>query len=765
MTGTYLAPERPVTLTNCDREPIHIPATVQAHGALLVVDAEGTIVQASASTAAFFGAEAQTLLGSAVRDLLADPDAAQLDVALTDAPDGAWDAYNPLAVATRTGRRCNLIGHRIPGGEQRPSCTVLEFEPAEDASWYPNPQPVQRAMAALDRAATVEALQDAVVAEVRRLTGFDRVMLYRFDPDWNGTVVAEAAGEGLGRFLHLRFPATDIPTQARALYLRNRLRLIPTVEGDAVPLVPREDPATGVRLDQSACVLRSVSPIHLQYLQNMGVAASMSISVVNEGQLWGLIACHHYAPRYVPYRLRAAAGLLGQVFAMQLAIKRQQQATAATSEARRALARLVEDLVAADRLAPVLSGPAPGVSPLLDLVEADGAAVWLEDDLQRIGDAPDDQATHAILTWLAQRADSLDPGALDGEKVVQTDRLGEVLPDDLAGVVGGTAGLLAVPIAADWSSALVWFRRPVTQTVTWGGEQKPTTQEADGTLTLHPRASFTAWQERVEGRAVAWSDSEVEIARELSRALVRVVLQRADELARVNADLTRSNAELDAFTYIASHDLKEPLRGITNYAQFLIEDYADELGEDGQAKLLTITRLGQRLDSFIDSLLTYSRVGRLDFEQVPVDLEAAVAEARELLVARLTERGGTVATSSTLPTVTGDPGRIVELLTNLISNGLKYNTAPVPHIEVGVLPPEAYTDAQAERVPAEHVLLYVRDNGIGIRERHLESIFGIFRRLHGRDRYGGGTGAGLTIVRKIAERHGGVVWVESTFGE
>ncbi|MEL7363221.1 MAG: GAF domain-containing protein, partial [Bacteroidota bacterium] len=380
--STYIAPDVEVTVTNCDREPIHIPGTVQSHGALLVVDQAGTVIQVSTNVGTFVGRDAENVLNQPCAAIFSDADGAVLQRIIGSRED--WNEINPLPLETASGVQVNVIGHQQGAG------TVLELEPSEDAIWYPEPQPVQRAIRALNRAATVEALQDTIVTEVKRLTGFDRVMLYRFDRDWNGAVVAEAAREGIGSFLGLRFPASDIPAQARTLYAKNTLRLIPTVEAETAALVPELNPLTGKRLDQSACVLRSVSPIHIQYLKNMGVAASMSISVLDEGRLWGLIACHHYAPRYVPYRLRAASDLLGQVFSMQFALRRKHFATSVAADARQHLTRLVERTVEAEHITSVLCGRAEdehgdeyGKEPerfsALDLIDADGIAVCLED--------------------------------------------------------------------------------------------------------------------------------------------------------------------------------------------------------------------------------------------------------------------------------------------------------------------------------------------------------------------------------------------------
>jgi PAS domain S-box-containing protein len=274
------------------------------------------------------------------------------------------------------------------------------------------------------------------------------------------------------------------------------------------------------------------------------------------------------------------------------------------------------------------------------------------------------------------------------------------------------------------------------------------------------------------------SVSEVRLGdRRLFTGIVRDITERkkaeeqlrfvATELRERNAELTRSNQELDDFAYIASHDLKEPLRGIHNYATFLIEDYSDKLDDAGRMKLETLQSLTQRMDSLLDSLLEFSRVGRLSFAFMDTDLEQIVGDVLESLRITIQERRIEVRIPKTLPTLLCDRIRVAEVFRNLIGNAFKYNDKPEPWVEIGWVSGSHSGNGSAPETGFSHggpVTLYVRDNGIGIREKHFEGIFRIFRRLHGRDKYGGGTGAGLTIVKKIIERHGGRIWVESEVG-
>ena len=247
----------------------------------------------------------------------------------------------------------------------------------------------------------------------------------------------------------------------------------------------------------------------------------------------------------------------------------------------------------------------------------------------------------------------------------------------------------------------------------------------------------------------------------------RVAMQK--ELETRNLELERSNKELDDFAYIASHDLREPLRGITNYSIFLMEDYGDLLDEAGRSKLETLVRLSSHQENLIQSLLEYSRVGRIDPLFEPVDLNAVIEEVKDSISAGRENETYRIHIPRPLPKVLCDRIGIQKVFANLISNALKYNTQEEKFIEIG------YHEIDSEdgellwdivrKTDTNSYVFYVRDNGIGIKEKHLDKIFTIFKRLHGRDKYGGGTGAGLTIVKKIIERHNGIIRVQSTYGE
>jgi light-regulated signal transduction histidine kinase (bacteriophytochrome) len=314
---------------------------------------------------------------------------------------------------------------------------------------------------------------------------------------------------------------------------------------------------------------------------------------------------------------------------------------------------------------------------------------------------------------------------------------------------------------------VLWFRPEVIQTVNWGGDPNKPYQTGSMGDRLTPRASFDLWQETVRGKSLPWKPVELEAALRLRNAVAEVIVRRAEELARLNVELARSNVELDSFAYVASHDLKEPLRGINNYIRFFREDHGDLLPEEARAKLDTLTRLTRRMDSLLDSLLHYSRVGRQDMTLEKADLNQVLNESVEALQSRLNETGTEVRIPRPLPgPVSCDPVQVGEVFTNLISNAAKYSDRPAGErwVEVGWIDPEREENS-AVPPDVKVAVYYVRDNGIGIAEKHRDVVFRIFKRLHGRGEYSGGTGAGLTIAQKIVERHGGRIWLESAVGE
>jgi light-regulated signal transduction histidine kinase (bacteriophytochrome) len=712
-------------LSACDREPIHVPGSVQPHGALLALrEPDFAVVQASANAAAFFGVSGD-VLGRRVADVLG-PGA-----------DQAWDAAKlpptgepVLLRAIRAGGRAlNVVGHRADGA------VVLEFEPTEDGQTLASLHPIVAAfIAKVQGVPSVAELARLAAVEVRAVTGFDRALVYRFEPDGTGVVVAEDGSGRLPSYQDHRFPASDIPKQARELYRRNRLRLIPDATYDPVPIVPAVSPVTGRPLDLTYSSLRSVSPVHLEYMRNMETAASMSVSVLKDGALWGLISCHHHDPRAVSFEARTACDLIAQVFALQIAARERAADYERRVEIQSVLTRLLAHMARADDYA---AGLLAHPDELLGFVRAAGAAVVTEARCGLAGRTPSEDAVRELAGWLFRDV---------RREVFGTDALAAEFPP-AAAYADVASGLLAVSVSKLHPTAVLWFRPEVVETIRWGGDPRKLPEPGAVPGRLHPRKSFATWAETVRGRAAGWLASEVEGAAELRNAVLGIVLRKAEEMAALNTELQRSNRELEAFSYSVSHDLRAPLRHIVGYAELLKEAARGKLDPRDLKHADTIIESSEYAGKLVDNLLAYSRMGRAAMDRVAVDMGKLVAEVRKDVAAEYAGRRVRWEVGP-LPVVRGDPLMLRLAVRNLLANAVKYTKGrDEAVVEVGCA-----TDAGAHTFT-------VRDNGVGFDMKYRDKLFGVFQRLHRWEDYEG-TGIGLANVRRIVERHGGRAWAE-----
>ena len=526
-----------VDLTNCDREPIHIPGAIQPHGVLLALRASDlVVVQVSRSVVESLGVQPESVIGKPIEHVLVAVDVAPLRQAVADGELSAKPLYL-LTVHTNSGATFDAIAHAHDG------LVVLELEPTSEWPAYSAPQlyqAVQGGIRRVEGAASLAAMADVVATEIRRLSGFDRVMVYRFDREWNGSVIAEAKRDDLEPFLRLHYPASDIPAQARELYTRNRLRFIPDRDYVPSPLVPPANPVTGRPLDMSYAVLRSVSPIHCEYLRNMGVAASMSVSLLKDNQLWGLVACHHYAgPRYVTHDVRTACELIGDIMSLQVSAKADAETAAygATMAAvRRAMAARMAD-------APDPAAAVTAASPnLLDLIHATGAAVVQGDKVATVGVTPPAGQLARLAQWVVDRM-AATPVEGDATEVFHTASLATA-DESFAPLTADAAGVLAVSLIKGRPNFLMWFRPERVRTVNWAGDPAKSVVKGDAGVQLSPRRSFALWTQTVHRQAEPWTAPEVRAALDLRRDVVGATLRRGETLAKLYDELRASYTQL-----------------------------------------------------------------------------------------------------------------------------------------------------------------------------------------------------------------------------
>ena len=735
-------------LTACDREPIHRLGALQPHGFLVALrGAERRIVQASANVPGGTGG----VLGRPFADLFPDLEGL-LPPDLGEAERDGAQYLRTVTLATADGPRAyDLAVHRSD------LITILEFEAVESAlasdhsldALYPR---LSRFVEGLHDAASVADLCHLVAVDIRHITGFDRTLVYRFDRDWHGTVIAEDGNGVLPSYLDLRFPASDIPAQARELYRRNRLRIIPDAAYDPVPIL-RAAGESAEPLDLSQSILRSVSPVHVEYMRNMGTMASMSVSILVDGALWGLISCHNAEARRVPLQARNACDFLTRIFALQLAAKER----GAEAEQRLRLgaiqSRLLGFMAEEENF---LDGLLKHPNDVLALAGASGAAVITSDSCRLLGATPRESEVRAIYHWL-----SSGPGGAD---LVVTDALSEAYPPARA-FAERASGLLAISISQKYASYVLWFRPEVVRTVKWGGDptKAAVPDPAGGPERLHPRQSFATWKETLQNRSLPWTRAETESVKDLRASVLGIVLRRAEELASLSEELQRSNKELEAFSYSVSHDLRAPFRHIVGYSELLRSREGSRLSEKGRHYINTIIEAAFSAGTLVDNLLRFSQMGRNALNPVAGDLNALVEEVRRGVLRDVPAERTIHWTIGQLGRVNADPVMLRLVIENLLSNAIKYTRDRAETtIEIGRLDGRS-ADSGQEDDAAEQAVFFVRDNGVGFDMAYVDKLFGVFQRLHRVEEFEG-TGIGLANVRRIVERHGGRTWAEGAVG-
>ncbi|MGE7369436.1 HWE histidine kinase domain-containing protein [Neorhizobium sp. NPDC001467] len=516
-----------VDLTNCDREPIHIPGSIQPHGCLLACDAVGSVVvRHSANAAEMLGAPT-AINGLRLDEVIGGEAAHTLRNALATSDD-------PSRAALRMGVRVNEAGAFDVSVHRVDTCVIIEFQPAAEHS----DQPLETARMLISRVRSISSIGQLIEKSTRlmyAMLGYDRVMVYRFEQDGAGQVLSEYKRRDLESFKGQYFPASDIPKQARTLYLRNTIRIISDAEGHRVPIVPTLDEA-GQPLDLSFAHLRSVSPIHCEYLRNMGVGASMSISIVIDGDLWGLIACHHYSPKTLSLTQRIAAEMFGEFLSMHLSALRQKEILDTTNDARRFLDQFLQTASHHTDLAGLLRR---SVGEFQAMVPCDGIGLWLEGQWTPVGLTPPQEA-------IAQLADFV--GSLANSRIWSTHSLTSHLAEAEA-YADQVCGVLAIPLSQRPRDYLFLFRREVVQTLNWAGNPEKSYETGPLGDRLTPRKSFAIWKETVHLQSQPWTQGEEEIAEAIRSVLVEIVLHHnellEDERGKADVRQRMLNEELN----------------------------------------------------------------------------------------------------------------------------------------------------------------------------------------------------------------------------
>ncbi|MBD2043036.1 ATP-binding protein [Microcoleus sp. FACHB-672] len=719
MSSRQLKTSQKVDLTNCDTEPIQIPGAIQPHGVLFVLQEPNLeILQVSNNTLQVFNVPSHKLINKNLSFLLGESQVEDLKKILSQRELKIVNPFRVSAILPYKTQHFDGIAHRIDG------CVILELEPISyqpENSFFSFYNLVRSSSSKIQSASNLHNLCQIIVREVRQISGFDRVMVYKFDEEGNGEIIAEEKQESLPPFLGLHYPVSDIPKQARLLYCSNWLRLIANVNYLPVEITPQINPVTEKPLDLSFSVLRSVSPIHIEYLNNMGVSASMSISLMKGQKLWGLIACHHQSPKYVCYEVRKACEFLGQVMSLDLSAKEENEDYDYKIALKSITAKLIERMSLESKF---VEGLCNEESPnLLDLVSAQGAAVCLGGECRLIGETPAAEDLNRLLTWLTKNFT---------EEIIYTDSLAKIYPEAEA-FKDTASGLLAISISQTQHNYVIWFRSEEIQTVNWAGNpHKPVEVANDGTLRLSPRGSFKLWQETVKYKSLPWKKCETEAALELRNGMIKIVLRKADELAKLNEalqesesrerekanqleitldELKRTQTQLVQTEKMSSlgqlvagmaHEINNPVNFIygnlthaDNYTQDLVEllnlytkhypQAVPEIQEETERrdlkfviedlpKLLKSMKVGaDRIRSIVQSLRTFSRVD--EAEMKPVNIHDGLDSTLLILSNRLKpkpERPSIqiIKEYGELPLIECYAGQLNQVFMNVLANAI-----------------------------------------------------------------------------------------------
>ena len=736
MSQPQTSPANEVDLSNCDREPIHIPGSVQGHGCLLVLSAgdagDLVIQQASENCSEFFAMPLERILGGQCDEVLGTELERDLRNELR-LKRGTQSNRFLRSARLASGADVEIITHSVKG------MLIAEFERVESkVEQNLLNTTIINVVAQLEVLNNIPDLARATTREFSALTGFDRILLYSFDEQGTGTVIAEECKGSLPSMLYLRFPATDIPQQARQLYVQNRVRIIPDVDYTPSTIVSRD--AEGEPLDLTHSVLRSVSPVHREYMRNMGTASSMSFSLVIDGKLWGMISCHNATAKTVPYVVRSGCDVLARIVAAQISAHTR---GADYSEAIR-LKAIERDLLTYMALEEkYIDGITNHPEKVLALVNATGAAFILDDTCVLMGETPSESQVKLISDWVAKQPD---------HEFIATDHLASLFP--LAQAFADTAsGLLSISLSQVHKFQILWFRPEVLRTVHWAGEPDSETKRSGGTVQINPRNSFAAWSETVRQRSASWTRVELEAVQDFRNAVLLIVLRRAEELAEMTAELEFTNKELEAFSYSVSHDLRAPFRHISGFAELLMSDEAERLSDRGKQYLSRIGQSAKFAGELVDSLLNFSQIARTRLDMRPISMASLVKEVWDDVISQELQGRHVEMHLGELPTVEGDLNLLRQVWRNLLSNAAKYTR----------MRNEARVDVKAHREHA-HYVFSVCDNGVGFDNRYVHKLFGAFQRLHRVEEFEG-TGIGLANVRRIVGRHGGNTWAEGRLNE
>ncbi|NRT10593.1 ATP-binding protein [Flavobacterium sp. 14A] len=728
-----------VNLDNCGDEPIHIPGSIQPHGFLLAIDSSTSIITVcSANCQEFIGITHEQALGKSLSQLF--------DTAILDFIESfkVEDTKQVRTINYTLKETDYIISIHRSVAE-----IIIEFEPLhaqfdEKNSLYNSSK---KLLSYIENTNSLLDLAAVVALGIKEITKYDRVLVYRFDKDYNGEVIAESKEAHLDSYLGLHYPHTDIPAQARDLYLRNHLRIIGDVDYVPVPLFKLETKES-TRLDLSLSVLRSVSPIHIEYLKNMEVASTLTISLLHKNKLWGLITCHHSEPKYLSEEIKSAVKLHGHFITSQIDVRLLNEEFEIAGKATAALDDLISKRFELERtdIQHLIENES-----VLKLCNSAGFTAIIADKVYGVGKTPSEENTKRLALFLSEY--------VKGDHF-QTDSLLSI-SNDLSFISSYFPGINYYSLNNE-TDCIIWYREEYIKDIFWGGDPKISD---DSIERLTPRKSFAKYADSIKNHSRVWLKSELSTTTNFHNFLqiqlrTILLLEEKENQKRLHTILKDTNAELENINWISTHDLQEPLRKIRMMASVLVGgNELKALPEDVQSKILKMQSSAERMQNLITDILKYTKTGAQNSNFESIDLNILFAELnKEELIDSFTTNEATLLVGK-LPNINGVPFLLKQLFSNVINNSIKFKS-PLRNLEVSI---SDQTEAFNNDGPRYHII-EIADNGIGFDNEYKEKIFKIFSRLNNKEEYDG-SGIGLALCKKIMTKHDGFVTADGTVGQ
>ncbi|UZR99017.1 ATP-binding protein [Chondrinema litorale] len=716
-------------LETCATEPIITPGSIQPHGVLFALDTSNYKIKCvSDNLSYFFDVTPEDALEQSIETILGQKNTLLLKRVVINKP------LNPIQAIRIEINEVEYDANAYISND----FIVFEIEPVPETDinlkydfFYDD---LRNFATALRKATSREELFDTVVAHIRRLTDFDRVKLYQFDSEWNGKVIAEDKKENVPSYKGLNFPASDIPAQARELYSKNFLRIISDIRYKPSKIIGSKDIEHLLPLDMTYSVLRSVSPVHIQYLENMGVGASMSVSIIQDGKLWGLIACHHLTEKHIAYRTRMVTELMGHIFSTLLSsfydvsykIENTNRALLLSKISKKILDKNLKD----DQIA----------NELMSIMKADAMAIVIKGKIQQFNTTLSPEKLEKLFEYFKSNS----PLA-----IFQTNEVDKTFKDhEILKELEG--GLMVVPINHSNNDTIIWFRKPLNSEVNWAGKPEKNVEETKAGFRLSPRSSFKLWKETIKSKSAPWSNFDVETA----LAIVRLILEYERNVAEL------ANQAKSDFLSNMSHELRTPMNAIIGVASIL--EKSPNLPSELKEFVKTLNISSESLLTLINDLLDIAKIesNKIELENIPFNFAEILESARSVMSVKANKKQ--IGLNFHYPDKSelyfiGDPNRIRQILFNLLSNAIKFTSEGFVNVLLKVKYPENLNIC--------HINIYVSDTGIGMSKKQINRIFDKFTQADQTiSRNFGGTGLGLSITKSFVEMMDGKIYVTSLEG-